>query len=176
MVVLVGYASAHGSTREIAERIAAMLGKHGTRAEARSVDQVQNAADYDVFVLGSAVHSGAWLREATVFVRRNLSVLADRPVWLFSVGARDARIGARRGWPAVYQKEPKEIIGLCEAIHPRDHHVFSGAIERDHLPLVGRLIFKGMGGRYGDFRDWKQIDAWAEDIARDLAAGTHERG
>jgi hypothetical protein len=26
-------------------------------------------------------------------------------------------------------------------------------------------------GSYGDYRNWQEIDAWAEDIARQLAGG-----
>ena len=37
-------------------------------------------------VLGSAIHNGAWLPEATEVVRANAEVLAAKPVWLFSVG------------------------------------------------------------------------------------------
>jgi menaquinone-dependent protoporphyrinogen oxidase len=29
-------------------------------------------------------------------------------------------------------------------------------------------MFRAMGGRYGDFRDWDVIDAWAAEIAQDL--------
>jgi hypothetical protein len=28
-----------------------------------------------------------------------------------------------------------------------------------------------MGGRYGDARDWRDVDAWAEDIGRDIIQG-----
>lgn len=175
MVVLVGYASMHGSTREIAERIAARLGEHRIEVEVHSLDQVRHMARYDVFVLGSPVYGGAWLTEASQFVRRHLGVLSAQPVWLFSVGVMEAQMGARRGRRAAYRKQPKEISGFREAIHPRDHHIFSGVIERDRLTNIGRLIFKVVGGRYGDLRDWKEIDAWAEEIAGEVASGPSEQ-
>lgn len=164
MVVLVGYASEHGSTRGIAERIGARLGEFGSRVEVRSLGQVQDVDAYDAAVLGSAVHNGAWLKEGADFVRRNRGGLAGRPVWLFSVGLARA-LG---GWAGAHAKDPKEIAGFREAIDPRDHHLFAGALERDHIPLIGRLIWRAMGGHYGDFRDWEEIDAWAEGIARHL--------
>jgi menaquinone-dependent protoporphyrinogen IX oxidase len=37
-------------------------------------------------VIGSGVYYGSWLKEATEWVHRNQAVLAERPVWLFSVG------------------------------------------------------------------------------------------
>ena len=38
-------------------------------------------------VLGSAVHNRRWLPGASAFVRDHAGVLADRPVWLFSVSS-----------------------------------------------------------------------------------------
>ncbi len=60
----------------------------------------------------------------------------------------------------------KEVVGFQEAVHPRDHRFFSGAIDRDQLSAAQRLIFRGLGGSYGDFRNWQKIDAWAQSIAR----------
>jgi menaquinone-dependent protoporphyrinogen oxidase len=44
-------------------------------------------ASFDAFVLGSAVHSMAWLRPAVDFLGRLPT--ADRPTWGFSVGGSD---------------------------------------------------------------------------------------
>jgi menaquinone-dependent protoporphyrinogen oxidase len=41
------------------------------------------------------------------------------------------------------------------------------------LPVGRRTAFRLAGGRYGDFRDWAAIDAWTDDIARQLAAAGH---
>ena len=60
MNVLVGYASMHGSTRGVAERIASRLGERGLGAEVRSFDDVADAAGYDAFVLGSALILGLY--------------------------------------------------------------------------------------------------------------------
>jgi menaquinone-dependent protoporphyrinogen oxidase len=164
MVVLVGYASEHGSTRGIAERVAARLGEHGSRVDVLPLDRVQDVGGYDAVVLGSAIHDRAWLPRATQFVRRNLGALAGRPVWLFSVGMPDALPGPVRAL-AKKKEEAQVIAGFRDAIHPRGHHLFSGVFRPDQVPFVGRLIFKAIGGRSGDFRNWQEIDAWAEEIA-----------
>jgi menaquinone-dependent protoporphyrinogen oxidase len=46
MAVLVGYASAHGSTREIAERIGALLTKASCPADVQSADGSTNCEGY----------------------------------------------------------------------------------------------------------------------------------
>lgn len=66
--------------------------------------------------------------------------------------------------------EPRDIAAIEEAVHPCDCRVFAGAIERRQWPVVSRLFFHMFGGRFGDNRDWPEIDAWAERVARTLIA------
>jgi menaquinone-dependent protoporphyrinogen oxidase len=143
------------------------LREHGVRVELRSVEQIEDVGAYEAIVLGSAVYDQSWLPEAAEFVRRNLGGLAERPVWFFSVGSFD---DTHRLWGRFMTKEPKEIGAFREAIHPRDYRVFAGVIERSRWPFVSRLFFRTVGGRFGDNRNWPEIDAWAEDIALALRA------
>ncbi|MFF4505072.1 flavodoxin domain-containing protein [Streptomyces sp. NPDC001401] len=169
MDVLVGYATAHGSTRGVAERLAARLVELGLKAEARPMEAVDDADAYKAFVLGSAVHGQAWLDPATDFVRENLDVLGPRPVWIFSVGMPAALRGPWR------RLAPKEIPviekGLPGGLSYREHRLFSGVITRAQLPRAGRVMFRLVGGRFGDHRDWAAIDAWASEIAGVLTQG-----
>ncbi|KAF5990752.1 flavodoxin domain-containing protein [Streptomyces sp. WAC00263] len=170
MNVLVGYATAHGSTREIAERLAAKLSEAGQKAEARNMETVDDSDAYGAFVLGSAVHGQAWLDPAKEFVRENSDILGLRPVWVFSVGGLP---GALRGpgKRAAPKEVPGIVAGLPGDLSYRDHRLFSGVVERDHLPRRGRILFRTAGGRFGDFRDWDAIDDWASGIAGELARG-----
>jgi menaquinone-dependent protoporphyrinogen oxidase len=53
MRVLVTYATKHGSTRGIAEAIAATISGHGIAAELLPVEGVEEIESYDAVVLGS---------------------------------------------------------------------------------------------------------------------------
>ena len=109
MNVLVAYATKHGATQGIAERIAVRLSAAGLRADVKPIKAVGDLSGYSAFVVGSAAYIGRWLPEATEFVRANRTVLTDRPTWLFSSGplgteptdalAQDQRVAA----------EPKEM-------------------------------------------------------------------
>lgn len=48
--------------------------------------------------------------------------------------------------------------------------VFAGAIERNQWPLLSRLFFRTFGGRFGDNRDWPEIDAWDDGIPQKLGS------
>jgi menaquinone-dependent protoporphyrinogen oxidase len=165
--VLVAYASAHGATKGIAERIAARLARAGALVAVRPVDELDDIEAYDTVILGSPVYGQRWMSTATQFVRENADVLAARRVWLFSVGAFG---DTHRGIGGLMKKEPRDIGEITDAIGPRDYRVFAGAIQRRQWPLVSRMFFHVFGGRFGDNRDWPQIDAWADGIAQMLRA------
>ena len=170
MKILVAHASKCGSTREVAEFIAERLRGHGLEVEARSVGSVTALAGYDAVVVGSAVYMGHWMPEAADFVQRNRAVLVDRPVWLFSSGP----LQLPPGNPSLDDPElvPTEIPGLVEAVHPREHRVFFGALDPARLPLKYRALRKLPAARAilpeGDFRNWADIEAWAGTIASGL--------
>jgi menaquinone-dependent protoporphyrinogen oxidase len=179
VIVLVAYASRHGATAGIAERIAAGLCAADLTAEARSVKEVPNVTPFDAFVIGSATYTFHWLGEATAFARRNRMVLAERPVWLFSSGPLGTDLVDDKGRDIFEATRPREFEQLGTLLHPRDHRVFFGAWDPD-APAIGlaeramRLMpaaRKAMPA--GDFRDWDAIDAWAADIAAELAAAAH---
>ena len=52
----------------------------GRHAEARAVQQAGDLGGYEGFVVGSAVYSTHWLKDATAFVMSNRDLLAHRPV------------------------------------------------------------------------------------------------
>ena len=160
--VLVGYATAAGSTAGIAERIAATLRDTGAEVTCRPVGPDLDPAAFDVVVVGSAVHNMAWLRPALDFMDR-LPATGDRPVWCFSVGGIDPRGPVTRRMTELEIRRVEQ--GFPSSFRPRDHRLFGGVIETVGVPLWGRLFWRSMGGRPGDHRDWPAIQAWAEQIA-----------
>jgi menaquinone-dependent protoporphyrinogen oxidase len=172
MVVLVAYATGHGSTRGIAARIADRLRQQGTDAEVRAVADVPDVSGYEAVILGSAIHGGEWLPEARQFADRNAAALRERPVWLFSVstlGDEESMFPPRvANRLRALRKETAEMNQMRQLLHPREHRNFAGAITRSQWPATGRAFFLATGGRYGDHRNWPAIDAWADLIAPQL--------
>jgi menaquinone-dependent protoporphyrinogen oxidase len=115
---------------------------------------------------------GSWLKEVTEFVRRNGEMLTTRPVWLFSSGPLGTEATDAQGRDLLVVSEPKEFAEFKESIKPRGVRVFFGALDPHTLGNTERLVRSLPAGRAllpeGDFRDWKEIEAWAETIARDL--------
>jgi menaquinone-dependent protoporphyrinogen oxidase len=164
MQVLVAYASQHGSTREIASRIADVISDNGIDVALRSVDDAMSVDEFDAFVVGSAIHASHWLKQAERFVRANEQVLAKHPVWLFSSGP----IGEAADKP---QPVPHEVTRFIDEFSVADHVVFGGSFDRASTDNAG--WFERTVGRFipeGDFRSWPAIEAWASAIARQLNA------
>ena len=173
MHVLVAHASQRGSTAEIAEHLAARLREHGLDCTVRGVDHDPRPELFDAVVLGSAVQGAALLPEAVDYARRHERALASRPLWLFSVGLQPSAGHHRRAFARlIASSPPQDVPQLRQALHPLDYHAFAGVLRAHETPPTQRWLYRLLGGQFGDFRDWHQIDAWAEGIAARLATGT----
>jgi len=163
--VLVAYATKYGATAEIAERIGQVLREAGLRADVLPADRVGDLTSYQAVVLGSAVYVGQWRKEAVKFLKANETVLAGKPVWLFSSGPTGegdpAELG--QGWRFPEAQQP-----IANRIQPRDIAVFHGLMDMKKLNLAEKLILKAIKAPVGDFRDWDAITSWAATIADEL--------
>jgi menaquinone-dependent protoporphyrinogen oxidase len=174
--ILVAYASKHGSTRGIAERIADRLRAAGLEADVLPVKAVRDLATYDAFVLGSALYMFHWMKEARSFAGRNRGVLARKPIWLFSSGPIETV--DKQGRDPLQVSGPKEVEQLREMLRPRDHQVFFGAWDRLNKPIgfTERVVNMMPAARAAfpdaDLRDWSRIEAWADGIAQELQKAT----
>lgn len=166
MNVLVAYGSRLGSTREIAERITTRLGTQGIDATISSAEAAPDVSSFDAVLIGSAVYAGHWLDSARQFVEANETSLSSLPVWLFSSGPVGRLPTGADPIP------PAEVRGLMTAIGARGHRVFAGALDRSSIdgadfPFIERVVAKRFVPE-GDFREWAGIEAWADEIAREL--------
>jgi menaquinone-dependent protoporphyrinogen oxidase len=182
--VQVVYASRHGGTAGIAERIGDVLRSEGADAVVANASDRPDPDGFDAYVVCSGVYLGSWLKEGLEFLERNASTLAGRPVWLFSSGplphssktgeAEDplTRCLGPEGGPGSGGR--KKIAALGATVHPREHRVFLGAFDPADRPrsLQERLVRMMPAAKRvlpaGDFREWDSIEAWARAIAADL--------
>ena len=168
--VLVAYASRHGSTEGIGQRIAATLQVKDVDATAVPIGDIKEVDGYDGYVVGSAVYALHWLRwswelrpspsglppaaSGVAVQQRTVDGRVRRPEG--GCSARTSRILASRHrgtWPR----------DLCRGL-ARGRQANRGDGE-GHVPLPD-----GAQGaaRKQYTRDWAAIDAFAERIAGEV--------
>ena len=165
MKVLVAYASKHGATAEITEKIGQVLRESGSQVDVSPVKAIKNLKSYDAVILGSAAYMFQWRADAVSFLKKNQNLLAERPIWLFysgPLGKGDA-LELVKG-----QRFPKPLKPVIDHIKPRDTAVFHGFINMDKLNFFERFAFKKSPAMQGDFRDWDAIISWSKSIALEL--------
>ena len=160
MNVLITVASRHGATGEIGEIVAGILREAGLEVSTTAPELVSDLRGCDAVVLGSGVYAGRWLGPARDFAERHATALAQRPVWLFSSGPI--------GDPPQPAGDAPEMVALADRLTARGHRTFAGRLERERLGFVERTVTRALRVPDGDFRDWEDVRAWADEIAAAL--------
>ena len=185
MNVLVAYATAHGSTKEIAQRIADRLAPQVAPGKVdilpmESVPVLNTSPTlYHAAVLGSAVHAGRWLGTARTFLDTNAGFLSGTPTksgaaegttrtaiptWAFTVGMPASDDDLAKEETAVGDKIRKQLPQL------RDHKLFRGVFEKEDLNWFFKFIINHVvpenKQRVGDHRDWQAIESWADKVGK----------
>jgi menaquinone-dependent protoporphyrinogen oxidase len=183
---LIVYASRHGATAGIAERIGKVLRSAEVEAVVAPASDQLDARDFDAYVVGSGVYMGSWLKDGIEYLERNVETLKTRPVWLFSSGplpssTKERPVDEDRYGGALGPAEGPgsggrtRIEHVAQLIGVRDHKILQGAYDPNDAPkAISERLARMMPAvkailPEGDFREWEVIDAWAHKIAEEIA-------
>jgi menaquinone-dependent protoporphyrinogen oxidase len=151
-MILVAYATKHGSTQEVAHIVAATMREEGLEVDLRRASEVDDISGYQAIVLGGSIYMGRWHPDARRFLKRHGDTMSRMLLAVFGMGPRTLEaddVAASRA-----QLE-KSLAG----VDPRRVAVFGGVVD----PAKLAFPFKHMPAV--DARDWKAIEAWADDVA-----------
>ena len=160
--ILVAYATAAGSTGEVAEAIGEALRDGGTAVDVRWAKEVDDVTGYRAVVVGTGVRAGRPYQEAVSFVEGHQQVLGQVAVAYFAVcmtmeqDTEENRCEAETFLNPVREAAPQ--------VEPVAVGLFGGAMDYGKLPLPLRLMMKAMKRPEGDARDWEAIGAWAREL------------
>lgn len=167
--VLVAYATKMGSAQEVAETVAEVLRESGFAVVVTPAGSAKNAADFDAVVLGTGIRAGRVYGEAVKFAKANASLLAGKPVALFSVGMQMAEDTEANRAQAKAFLQP-----LIDDLKPVAVATFGGKVDLKKAGLIWGAAYKmvakqkqkeGSGGDpFADYRDWDAIKAWAAGL------------
>lgn len=153
MTTLVVASSHHGSTREIAERIAEVLrvNKGVTTVVEDTKDAPKWLATVDAVVVALPIYGGSLDKVGKAFLDTHRAELADKSLFIAASG----------GGPEL---DPK-LRAVLDAYGARDTTYLRGAVTEEKLGLMEKLLIKMAKGRFGDFRNWEAIEAWGKSLA-----------
>ena len=168
--VLVTYASQAGSTGEIAGAIGQVICETGTAVDVRPILTIDDLTPYRAVVVGSAVHSSAWMPEAVSFVETHRDALSQMPVayFLSCLALTVTDTDELRRKVASFLDPVRQQVPEVQAL---DVGLFAGKLDFKKLPLAYRVMWPFTAGGQateGDYRDWKAIRAWAGNLRAGL--------
>jgi len=172
MKVLVTYASAHGSTAEVATYIGRVLDVYDVEITVAHADTITDISDFDAFVLGSAIHSSMWLPSLSQFMFRFEKELSEKPIflWLNCIIVLEEG-GKEKAMTKYLWQEALDRLNLS-----REHiAIFAGKMDWSQIRgdekwiLSSRYEGKELPGRVkGDYRNWQEISTWVHLVAEQL--------
>lgn len=168
--ILVAYATRYGSTREVAETVAATLEERSIGTDVKPAREVRSLDGYDAVVLGTPLYFGALHKDVRALLEKNQKALEQKPLALFALGpirADDGVDGSREQLLTALAKLPAPI--------PAATAVFVGAYDPARLGFKDKMIaalpaspLHGVPAH--DDRDWEAIRGWAREVGDQLRA------
>ncbi len=166
--VLVAYASADGSTAEVATALGQRFAGLGYDVDVVDVENNPDPSPYDAVVVGSAIHNGELLPGAVAWVDAWKAVLETHRTWLFSLGFGPVLRGPIG---RVFRNMvPPAVAAIQKTLKAEEYHPFAGVFSPPPQRRLRALIWLMGGAHYGDRRDWPRIIAWADSIALHLGS------
>lgn len=158
--ILVGYATRYGSTREVAQAIAATLAEGGFPVDTLPLREVRTLTGYRAVVLGAPLYMFHWPKDALDFLSRHHKALLERPVAVFVLGpVHDPHDEAE--WQDSRRQLDKELAEF-PWFRPVAIEIFGGKYD----PVKLGFPLKMFAGKEpaSDIRDWTAIRHWAESL------------
>jgi menaquinone-dependent protoporphyrinogen oxidase len=159
--ILVAYATRYGSTKEIAEAIAAELRSAGLEVEIRSLREVKSLGGYRAIVMGAALYMYKWHKDAVRFLERHQNELIGKRVAVFAPGPIN---DVEKEWSEARGQLDKELERF-PWFRPMDVKLFGGRFDPETLKFPWNLVPGLNRLPANDIRDWPAIRAWGRELA-----------
>ena len=159
--VLIAYATMSGSTREIAEFVAAELGKQGLSVTSLPCRAAPDLAEYSAVVLGAPLYMFHLHNDAVTFLKRNRRSLASLPIAVFAGGPYGPN--AEADSPGIRKNLDGELEKFAW-LKPVSVQLVGGKFDPARLRFPYNLIPALKQAPASDARNWDDIRAWAQNL------------
>lgn len=165
--VLVGFATRYGSTKEVAEAVAAALRGAGVEVEVKPLREVGDPRAYHGVVIGAPLQMFRWHKDALGFIANQRQSLERKPVAVFALGPVT---GEEKEFVEARSQLDKELAQFPWFL-PFEVKIFGGKFD----PLALRFPWTWLPAVKKwpamDIRDWQAVSSWAQGLAARFLAG-----
>lgn len=158
--ILLGYATTYGSTREVAEVIAATLRESGLTIDVQPLREVKSLEGYSAVVVGAPIYMFRWHKDALRFLSHHRKTLLDRPVAIFALGPTHDPHDDQEWRDSWSQLE--KALAQFPWLKPVALEMFGGKYDPENLRFPLKMLAGGAPAT--DIRDWTAIRSWARDL------------
>ncbi len=159
--ILIAYGSRAGSTAEVAEAIGEAIRQAGAEVSVQPVESIQELAEYDAVVLGSAVRAFRLVGNTRRFLRRHKKALKQVPLAYFLVC-----LTMSEETPENIEKAKSFAKPMLKIKTPVSLGLFGGCMDPSKLEGFAAKMMQSQS--YADYRDWDEIRAWAQTTYQKL--------
>lgn len=166
ITVLLAYASTHGSTREVAEEIAAVLREQGLAVDLQPARNVRTLDGYSAVVLGAPLYMFHLHKDALHFLSQHKDALTGGlPIAIFAGGPFDTN--DENAWSEV-RKQLDQELAKFPWLQPVAVELIGGRFDPSRLRFPWNLIPALRQMPPSDLRDWAAIRRWASTLVVQL--------
>lgn len=173
MNILITYASTHGTTASVAQRINSHFHTldPSLKTSCLALQDVTNLTPYTAIIIGSVVHAGRWDPPALHFLDENKVALSAVPVWAFSVGAPTSVPKWMGGGQKMRDAETENIAkDVGGRVRIKGHVLFDGRLRGEDVGGgIWAKLWSCCGIRYGDWRNWEKVEEWTGQVFGELS-------
>jgi menaquinone-dependent protoporphyrinogen oxidase len=159
MRFLIVCGSKMGGTTGLGAMVAESLERKGQEAVVGEATADIDVAVFDTVIVGGALYTMRWHKDARKFVKRNAAVLRALPVYFFSSGPLDDS-AFEAGIPPT-----KQVQKLMAKVGARGHVTFGGRMPADAKGFPASAMARD---NPGDWRNPEHVDRWVAQVLEDL--------
>ncbi|MBI9050487.1 MAG: twin-arginine translocation signal domain-containing protein [Anaerolineaceae bacterium] len=163
--ILLAYGSVCGSTGEVAKAISEELISAGLSVDVLPVQDVKTLTGYQTLILGSAIRMGQLCAKTRQFVDKfNNDIAQMQTAYFINCLTMVEDTPENRAEAEGY------LAPLCEIKQPLLKGMFAGNLDFSKVELGLRLTMSksDIFPAEGDYRDWKIIGSWGQEITNTL--------
>lgn len=174
--ILIAFSTRFGTTAEISERIKSILKDKGHEVENINLTEIKSRnwpkpEEYDGILVGTSIKMGMWKKESKKFLKKHSDIIRTKKTGIFVTcglaAEKDKIPKAKRDYIEKITKKYDLPIDLQDAfggVYDLSENTSMGKINQKIMKMVAAEDPNIELGICNDFRDWAQIESFAEEF------------